>query len=139
MNVFAALLAREARYNPDGTFDVLGAGIFAVGVPTLPAAIRLTLVLRAQLDPDEANRLHHLRLRLLDEGDSDVMPAMTVPVILRQGTAPRHYLNIVTDVIAPFPRAGNFRFQVAVDDEAIPFIHLTVTHQPQLEAGESNS
>ncbi len=50
VNVFSALLAREARYNADGTFDVLGAGIFAVGVPVLPAAIKLTLVLRLQLD-----------------------------------------------------------------------------------------
>lgn len=135
MNVFAVLLAREATYNADGTFDVLGAGIYAVGVPMLPAPIKLTLVLRAQLDPEEANRLHHLRVRLLDDAGADVMPPMTVPVVLRQGAAPRHYLNMVIDVVAPYPRAGDYRFQVAFDDEAVPFIHLAVIHQPPVESG----
>ena len=135
MNVQAVLLAREARYNPDGTFDVLGAGIFAVGVPTLPAVIKLTLVLRLQLDQEEAAQLHQLRLRMLDDADADVMVPLTVPVVLRQGPLPRHYLNIVNEVFAPLPHPGDFRFQVAIDDEAMPFIHLTVTHQPQAEPG----
>jgi hypothetical protein len=126
MNVFAGLIAREAKYNADGTFDVIGAGITSITVPTLPAGVKFALVIRLQLDQAEADRIHYLSLRLIGPSGVDTMPLVRVPLVARKATAQRHFMNIVTDVTALFPEPGDYRFQVTVDNDALPFIHLGV-------------
>jgi uncharacterized protein DUF6941 len=126
MNVFAGLIAREAKYHADGTFDVIGAGINSLAIPTLPAAVKLALVIRLQLDQAEADRIHYLSLRLIGPSGVDTMPLVRVPLVARKATAPRHFMNIVTDVTALFPEPGDYQFQVTVDGDALPFIHLAV-------------
>jgi hypothetical protein len=124
---FAGLIAREAKYNPDGTFDVLGAGIISLAIPTLPAAVKLALVVRLQLDQEESERIHYISLRLIGPSGVDAMPSVRVPLVARKVAAPRHFMNIVNDVTAVFPEPGDYRFQVTIDDDALPFIHLAVT------------
>lgn len=131
MNLRAVFLAQEAIQNLDGTFMVWRGGINEFQVSTFPVLLRTALVLRIEADPEEARRLHHIRLRVTHAGDDP--PWQDIPAAFKEPVPPLpvSYLNLLVNLAIGIVRPGEGAVDIAVDGELVaPSLLFTVKQVP---------
>lgn len=116
---------------PDGTFMVWRGGVNEFLASAIPAPIALTLVLRVEMDSEEAARLHRFTLRVNFEG-RDVLPGSSQPLAMKvpPGEA-RLYTNIIANLGFPVDREGEGYVQGTIDEDTqVPLIYFRVRRTP---------
>lgn len=132
MKLQAAFLARTAKANVDGTFDVEAGGInefrpLGGVIIGAPIQIQFSLVVRFELDAQEARRVRRFRFHLFYNGEN-VGPWQDVPIALRlvEGEQ-RYYINLILNLRYFVPRAGAGYVEMLFDDhQRVPHIHFRV-------------
>ena len=132
MKLRAAFLARSAKVNADGTFDVEGGGatdFFLTQGLIIGAPIRLTfaILLRLEVDESEIERLVPINLDLMFEGQR--LGGGMLPLVGRKVAGETRYyhnavLNLTVDV--PRPGDGEVRFTWEQGLASIPPLHFRV-------------
>ena len=106
-------------------------GINEFQVTTFPVLLRTALVLRLEADPEEARRLHHIRLRVTHMGDDP--PWQEIPAAFKEPVAPLpvSYLNLLVNLALGIVRPGEGAVEIAVDRELVaPSLLFTVKQIP---------
>ncbi|HLZ94472.1 MAG TPA: hypothetical protein VKT20_03980 [Candidatus Dormibacteraeota bacterium] len=131
MQLRAAFLAERAIAMPDGTFMIWRGGINEFLTTAIPTPISLTLVLRVEMDVEEAARLHKFTLKVSFEG-RDVLPASTQPLAMKATPGEtRLYANILANLGFPVDREGEGYVQGTIDDDVkVPLVYFRVRRTP---------
>jgi len=125
-----AVVADYALVDQAGKISVLG--IFQhIWVQQFPAMHpRLHLVLRLKGKRTEIGE-HPVQIRLLDEGDTEILGGNGT---VNFAEPPAGVVDIEAPAIlvfdVPFPHAGTYRFEIAVDGSAAAAVPITVSQMP---------
>ena len=135
MHLDFAVVADYALVDQAGKISVLG--IFQhIWVQQFPAMHpRLHLVLRLKGKRTEIGE-HRVQIRLVDEADVEILGgngSVTFAEPPAGVTEIEAAAVLVFDV--PFPHAGVYRFDIAVDGERAAQVPITVSQMPQPESG----
>lgn len=133
----AAILAREAQINPDGTFDVRGAGItefqLSHGVFIgAPIRLQFAAVVRFEAAADEAGQLRTLGMSIFFENQRIGAPT-AIPILARPVPGePRFYHNVILNLAIDVPRPGQGFVEFTMDEgmTRIPHLHFRVGAPP---------
>lgn len=136
MNLRAAFLARSAKANGDGTFDVEGGGVDMFHlrgglILGAPIELQFAVVLRLELDENEIEQLMPVNMEVIFEGQP-VTNAM-LPLLGRKVPGETHYhhnavLNVRIQV--PRPGSGSLRFSWDAGLASIPALYFRVGAPP---------
>jgi len=127
----AAFLADRGQANPDATFMVWRGGITQVASNSFPAPINLTMILRIEVDREDAETLHEYGMRIA-LGGREIGPWRTVPIALRVPEGEDHvYLNMVNELRFLVQEVGTVTIESMMDDRPLPTLRLRVTQAPQ--------
>ncbi|HTR19686.1 MAG TPA: hypothetical protein VMH88_02435 [Gemmatimonadales bacterium] len=130
MHLDFAVVADYALVDQAGKISVLG--IFQhIWVQQFPAMHpRLHLVLRLKGKRTEVGE-HGVRIRLLDEGDSEVLGGNGS---VNFAEPPAGVTEIEAGAIlvfdVPFPHPGTYRFEITLDGEPAALVPITVSQMP---------
>jgi len=122
MRIAYAFLADAALGHPDGKMYVLGGGIDTVFSPTFPfIAQPLSIVLKAEFEPDESDSPHLVEVQLLNSVGSALIPSLKTQVLpQRHSRWPERAVGVqlVLGLAGlSFERPENCRFRVLLDSE----------------------
>jgi hypothetical protein len=132
MRLDVCWLADAATGTPDGKLFIHGGGITRLSPPQLPwVHPMLALVLRFQIDRDDANQPHEIGLQIVaPDGTQLLSPAPAVAVdpgrpIAVEGE--ETYLQAVVQLAGlVFASAGIFTFNVSVDADIVRALPVAV-------------
>lgn len=136
MKLHAIFLADAAMQNADGTFMVWRGGITEVTTSVIPAPANFTLVLRIEMDRQEAEELHEFQLRIEHEGQ-EIVPLSSNPLAAKiPPNEPRGYLNVQANLRFVIPVAGEGFIESMIDGSIrLPLLYFRVHHVPGLFIG----
>ena len=132
MHLDFAVVADYALVDQSGKMSVLG--IFQhIWVPQFPAMHpRLHLVLRLKGKRTEIGE-HRVQIRLLDEEDTELLGgAGTVNFAEPPAGVTEIEAAAVLVFDVPFPRAGQYRFEITVDGDRKATVPITVSQMPPM-------
>jgi hypothetical protein len=131
MRLILSLACEDARPRPDGRLDIIG--IFdELQAPGFPAAQdRMTVVFVMEWAPGEEGR-RSFRADLLAPGERKVLTieGHTDVAEAAPGSRPRTQLIMPVERVV-FPRAGEYRFVLSVEDTIMPAFSLHLTKQAE--------
>ena len=136
MKLHAIFLADATMQNADGTFMIWRGGITEVTTPVIPSPARFTLVLRVEMDRQEAEDLHEFRLRIEHEG-KEIVPWSSNPLAAKiPPTEPRGYLNLHANLGFVVQQAGDGFIESMIDGSIrLPLLYFRVRHVPTILIG----
>ena len=136
MKLHAIFLADAAMQNADGTFMVWRGGITEVTSSVIPAPANFTLVVRIEMDRQEAEDLHEFQLRIEHQG-KEIVPWSKNPLAAKiPPSEPRGYLNLHADLRFIIPEAGDGFIESMIDESIrLPLLYFRVRHVPGLILG----
>jgi hypothetical protein len=142
MRIAYAFLADTALGHPDGKMYVLGGGIDTVFSPTFPfMAQPLSMVLKAEFDPEDTDAPHLVEVQLLNSEGSALIPSMKTQVLpQRHSKWPDRAVGVQLVLGLAglrFERPENCQFRVLLDSEekvSLPLFVERLDQEPQ-EAG----
>jgi len=133
MKLRVSLLAREAKANVDGTFDIVGGGVteFKIaGGYLLGAPMRLDFcaVIRVELDVAEVDTLRSAEVTIMFEGKRIGWPQKLPIAVRRVEGENRYYVNLITQLHVLVPKTGEGYIQVVLDEGRVsaPHMHFRV-------------
>lgn len=130
MRIDCALLCDAATVR-EGLLHVLGGGVTRINRPGFPTPLSpLSLAMRVLVHPTEADRMHKMQVRLLDEDGAEI-----ARFDLEFGVGDTGQLEAGEEVSLPLPltippnvgleKAGRYSFEILIDGNhqaSIPFI-----------------
>jgi len=111
--------------NPDGSFDLKRAGINELVAPHFPAQMNFAVLLRLELDDDEALKLHWARISVSHAG-VPLLPDVPTPLVVRNRVPGQPcYLNLFMRFNLELAGPGELQLSGRIDDEvAFPTMRL---------------
>jgi len=129
-----SLLAREAKSNVDGTFDIIGGGVteFKVAGGYLlgaPMKLDFAAVIRVEMDDKELDTLRSAELTVMFEGQRIGWPQRLPLAMRRVEGEKRYYVNLITELHVLVPKTGEGYIQVVLDEGRVsaPHMHFRVS------------
>lgn len=122
-----AFLADAADAEPGRKFYVLGGGIDSIAAPALPVVHPLVaLVLRLLVHPAEADRDHHLEIRMMDSDGAGLANLEGHFSATGQTQSGREIpLNLVVNLVnTRFERQGDYSIEILINNQHMKSLPL---------------